>query len=61
MTNKEKKMTAQKQPGVPPGQHNVKDGETLWDIAQAYYGDGNQRQKIVAANGDITPESLKID
>jgi nucleoid-associated protein YgaU len=34
----------------------------LFDIAQAYYGDGNQYQKIVDANKDqnVTPATLKV-
>ncbi len=52
-------MTAQKQPGVPPAQHTVQNGDLLFDIAQAYYGDGNQWQKIADTNG-ITPESLYV-
>ena len=53
-------MTAQKQSGVPPAQPTVQDGDIYWDIAQAYYGDGNQWPKIQAANGGKAPESLKI-
>jgi len=29
----------------------VQSGDTLFDIAQAYYGDGNEWQKIAQANG----------
>jgi nucleoid-associated protein YgaU len=35
------KIMARKQ-GNPPTTHTVEAGDTLFDIAQAYYGDGNQ-------------------
>jgi len=31
--------------------YTVKSGDTLYDIAQAYYGDGNRWQEIGQANG----------
>ena len=37
------------QKGANP--YTVQSGDTLFDIAQAYYGDGNQWQKIAQANG----------
>ncbi len=45
--------------GNPPTNHTVKDGELLFDIAKAYYGDGNQWKKIADANGIKKPEDLK--
>jgi nucleoid-associated protein YgaU len=50
-------VTAQ---GKPPCTYTVQSGDTLFDIAQAYYGDGNQYQKIVGANKDqnVTPATL---
>ena len=33
--------------------HEVKKGETLWKIAEQYYGDGNLYPKIFEANRDI--------
>jgi nucleoid-associated protein YgaU len=50
---------AEKQ-GNPPTTHTVEDGDTLFDIAQAYYGDGNQWSKIAQDNGNIKPESLQV-
>ena len=46
--------------GDPPTTHTVKDGDLLFDLAQAYYGDGNKWKKISEANGDLKPEGLKI-
>ncbi len=50
-----------KKQGNPPTEHTVEAGDILYNIAQAYYGDGNQWQKIAAANGNIAPESLKMN
>jgi nucleoid-associated protein YgaU len=58
LITKEKTM-ANKQ-GNPPTTHTVENGDLLFDIAQAYYGDGNQWKKISEANGNVTPESLTI-
>ena len=41
------------------GSHTVKRGETLFGIAKARYGNGNQYKKILAANPGVTPENLK--
>lgn len=49
-----------KKQGNPPTGHTVEAGDTLFDIAQAYYGDGNKWQKIAAANNNIKPESLEV-
>ena len=46
--------------GNPPTTHTVKDGDQLFEIAKAYYGDGNQWKKIAGANGNLKPESLSI-
>ena len=32
--------------------HKVSSGDSLWDIAQKYYGDGSQYPKIKEANKD---------
>jgi len=42
--------------------HEVKKGETLWKIAEQYYGDGNLYQKIFEANRDVlkNPDRINI-
>lgn len=39
--------------------YTVKKGDTLWSIAAAHYGNGNQWQKITHANAGLSPETLK--
>jgi nucleoid-associated protein YgaU len=41
--------------------HEVKKGESLWKIAEQYYGDGNLYQKIFAANRDILTDPNRIN
>lgn len=43
-----------------PGQYTVKDGDTLFLIAQAYYDDGNQFTKIVEENKIQDPNNLTV-
>ena len=42
--------------------HEVVKGETLWKIAEKYYGDGNLYTNIFEANKDILkdPNMIKI-
>lgn len=35
---------------IQPGSYTVKKGDTLWEIAEAVYGNGAQWTKILAAN-----------
>lgn len=51
---------AQKQPNVPPQPYIVQSGDILFDIAQVYYGDGNQWQKIANANNITNPTTLQV-
>jgi 5'-nucleotidase len=39
--------------------YTVKQGDTLWKIATARYGNGNQWQRIASANPGLTAETLK--
>lgn len=43
-----------------PGKHVIVRGDTLWDIAESYYGDGALWQKISEANGRPAPRGLEI-
>ncbi len=40
--------------------HTVASGDTLFKIAEQYYGDGNHWKKISSANRNLAPESLKV-
>jgi 5'-nucleotidase len=37
----------------------VKAGDTLFKIAESFYGDGNLWEKIATANGKISPKDLQ--
>jgi len=39
--------------------YQVKRGDTLFSIAKARYGNGNQWQRIAQANPGLSPQSLK--
>ncbi|GHJ50110.1 hypothetical protein Cs7R123_74520 [Catellatospora sp. TT07R-123] len=40
--------------------YRVKAGDTLWDIAANYYGDGRQYMKIAKANNIADPNQIDI-
>lgn len=44
----------------PPTTHTIQNGDILFDIAQAYYGDGNLWGRLSKANGNIKPEGLIV-
>ena len=41
------------------GSYTVKKGDTLFSIAKATYGSGNQWQRIASANPGLSPATLK--
>ena len=45
---------------VTPKTYTVKKGDTLWDIACRYYGDGTKWHAIAAKNGVTDPRKLQI-
>ena len=49
--------------GATTGQtYTVKKGDTLWNIAKKYYGDGRKWRKILEANTDKVknPRTMRI-
>lgn len=40
--------------------HTVSSGETLWAIAEQYYGDGNRYQEIANASGIDNPDAIDV-
>jgi len=42
--------------------HEVKKGDTLWKIAEKYYGDGSLYNKIFETNRDIlkNPDAIQV-
>lgn len=46
--------------GTPPTTHTIEEGDTLFDIAEAYYGEGNLWTKISEANGNLQPDGLQV-
>lgn len=49
-------------PGAAPanGSYTVKKGDTLFGIARNHYGNGNQWQRIAAANPGVSPSRLLV-
>ena len=45
--------------GAAGGKYTVQKGDTLWKIATASYGNGNQWQRIASANPGLSPATLK--
>jgi nucleoid-associated protein YgaU len=45
---------------VRPRTYTVKPGDTLWGIAQSYYGDGAKYPVIFDANRDLLHDPNKI-
>ncbi|WP_178381719.1 LysM peptidoglycan-binding domain-containing protein [[Phormidium ambiguum] IAM M-71] len=49
-----------RQQGNPPITHIIENGDILFDLAQAYYGDGNKWELISKANDNIHPSNLSV-
>ena len=49
-------------PPVAPAQriYTVVSGDTLWAIAERFYGDGSQYPKIASANGIANPDLIMV-
>ena len=45
---------------VTPRTYTVKQGDTLWDIACRFYGDGTKWRAIAAKNGVPDPRKLQV-
>jgi 5'-nucleotidase len=43
-----------------PTTHVIASGDTLWDLAKQFYGDGTLWKKISEANGKPTPRHLTV-
>ncbi len=48
------------QPAATESKHVIAKGDTLWDLAVQFYGDGELWKKISAANGKPNPRKLAI-
>ncbi len=46
-------------PPPAPRTYTVVSGDTLWAIAERFYGDGNQYQKIASASGVANPDLIQ--
>ncbi|MHC5719721.1 MAG: LysM peptidoglycan-binding domain-containing protein [Nostoc sp.] len=46
--------------GNPPIDHTIGAGDTFYELAKAYYGDGNQWQRIADANPGVDANNLQI-
>ncbi|HZS21899.1 MAG TPA: LysM peptidoglycan-binding domain-containing protein, partial [Pseudonocardiaceae bacterium] len=52
-------------PAAPPQApakriYTVVSGDTLWAIAERFYGDGSQYPKIASANGIANPDLIMV-
>jgi len=46
-------------PVIQPNTHTVQSGDTLWRIAQRFYGDGGRHGEIYAANAEVIEEAAR--
>lgn len=47
-------------PAPSPRYHTIKKGDTMWDLANKYYGNSLQWKKIAEANSKIDPRRLQV-
>ncbi|WP_277965797.1 LysM peptidoglycan-binding domain-containing protein [Streptomyces sp. AV19] len=47
---------------VPSGSptYTFEPGDTLWAVAERFYGDGNRYRDIAAANGIDNPDAVEV-
>mgnify|MGYP001287868466 FL=1 len=50
----------EKEKGTEAKQYTIKEGDTLWDLADKNYGDGSRWQEIAKANDISDPRTLQI-
>ncbi|MCC2689791.1 MAG: yfkN 1, partial [Rhizobiaceae bacterium] len=46
--------------GTLPAEHTVAPGDTLWDLAEKYYGDGARWNVIVEANEGLNADAIAV-
>ncbi|NQE90150.1 LysM peptidoglycan-binding domain-containing protein [Nocardia terpenica] len=47
-------------PAPEPRTYTVESGDTLWAVAERFYGDGNRYRDIAAANGIDNPDVVNV-
>ncbi|WP_175583124.1 LysM peptidoglycan-binding domain-containing protein [Nocardia cyriacigeorgica] len=47
-------------PPPAPRTHTVEPGDTLWAVAERFYGDGNRFHEIAAASGLDNPDAINV-
>ncbi|MGW1076199.1 LysM peptidoglycan-binding domain-containing protein [Streptomyces sp. NPDC002537] len=56
--------TSEEEPSAPPAPevrtYTVEPGDTLWDVAERFYGDGNRYRDIADASGIDDPDVVDV-
>lgn len=55
----EEPAPAPEPPPPAPRTYTVESGDTLWAIAERFYGDGSQYQRIADASGISNPDLIQ--